>query len=31
MIFAEEKRIQLLEDAYAQFVQIIKQYKPLVA
>lgn len=27
MIFAEEKRIQLLEDAYAQFVQILKQYK----
>lgn len=27
MIFAEEKRIQLLEYAFAQFVQILKTYK----
>jgi hypothetical protein len=27
MIFAEEKRIQLLEDAYGQFIEILKTYK----
>jgi AcrR family transcriptional regulator len=27
MIFPEEKRIKLLEDAYAKFTKIIKQYK----
>jgi hypothetical protein len=27
MIFPEEKRIKLLEDAYAKFVEILKTYK----
>ncbi len=27
MIFPEERRVQLLEEAYAQFVEIIKRYK----
>ena len=27
MIFPEERRVQLLEDAYAKFTEIIKHYK----